>query len=164
MTQAVTVPRRAACAVPHQWAWTRDASGVATAGTRPRRMLTAAPRRVRGSAASVRSSALAVVFVLVSAVVFHVVLAQGQLELDRLDSQIAAERRQYEQRRLFTAMLAAPPRIIDEAQRLGLVIPDEPPEYLEVPDAPVPDAGAGTTSTTFDDWKDVKRHLGDSQP
>jgi hypothetical protein len=108
--------------------------------------------------------AVAVVFVLVSAVVFHVVLAQGQRELDHLDSQIAAERHEYEQRRLATSTLASPPRIFEEAQRFGLVIPPGPPTYLIVEDAPAPDANAGNPSTTLDDWEDVKPNLGDNQP
>lgn len=105
-----------------------------------------------------------VVFVLVSAVLFHVLLAQGQLELDRLDAQIAVERREYEQRRLEASNSASPPRIIEAAQRQGLVIPPEPPTYLQVEGAQVPAADAGNPSTTLDDWEDVKPTLGEHQP
>ena len=108
--------------------------------------------------------ALVVVFVLVSAVVFHVILAQGQLELDHLDAQIAVERREYEQRRLATSQLASPQRITEEAQRQGLVVPTEPPIYLEVPDAKVPAGRAVNPPTTLDDWEEVKPNLGDNQP
>jgi hypothetical protein len=104
---------------------------------------------------------LATVFTLVSAVVFHVVLAQGQLELDRLTREMSVVRREYEQRRLQTSMLASPQRIIQEAQRLGLVIPADPPTYLEVLGAPALPTQGGETATTLGDWKKVKPHLGD---
>jgi hypothetical protein len=104
---------------------------------------------------------LAIVFTLVSAVAFHVVLAQGQLELDQLSREMSIARREYEQRRLQTSMLAAPQRIIQEAQRRGLVTPAGPPTYLEVPGAPALTSEGGETATTLGDWKKVKPHLGD---
>ena len=57
---------------------------------------------------------------------FHVVLAQNQLQLDRLNAQITKEQRTYEQRRLTASLLASPQRIIQEAERLGLVVPARP--------------------------------------
>ena len=104
---------------------------------------------------------LATIFTLVSAVVFHVVLAQGQLELDHLTREMSVARREYEQRRLQTSMLASPQRIIQEAQRLGLVTPADPPTYLEVLGAPALTSEGGETATTLGDWKKVKPHLGD---
>ena len=92
-------------------------------------------------------------------------LAQGQLQLDRLDARIATERREYEQRRLETATLASPPRIIEEAQRQGLVLPVDPPPYLHVPGFEVPaDDAAGTAPSTLDDWEQLKPTLGDTRP
>ena len=76
------------------------------------------------------------VLALVIAVVFHVVLAQHQMELDHINAQIAKEQRAYEKLRLSTASLSAPQRIIQEAERLGLVFPAQPPRYLPVPNAP----------------------------
>jgi len=108
--------------------------------------------------------AIAVVFVLVSAVVFHVVLAQGQLQLDALDSKLATERLEYEHLRLQVSTLASPQRIIEQAEALGFVVPTTPPIPLEVPGAPVPAGRAVNPATTLGDWKDVKPHLGDSQP
>jgi cell division protein FtsL len=108
--------------------------------------------------------AVAVVFVLMSAVLFHVLLAQGQLELDRLDDAIAVQRREYEQLRLETSKLEAPPRIIEAAQYQGLVIPAEAPTYLDVPGASPAKANGAHPSTTLDDWEDVKPNLGDHQP
>jgi cell division protein FtsL len=105
---------------------------------------------------------LALVFTLVSAVVFHVLLAQGQLELDRLSRQIDSAQREYEQRRLETSTLASPQRIVQEAQRLGLVQPPDPPTYIQLPGAPEPPSVGAETATTLGDWKKVKPHLGDA--
>ena len=104
---------------------------------------------------------VATIFALVSAVVFHVVLAQSQLQLDGLDRKIDTARREYEERRLEVSTLASPQRIIEQAEALGLVMPDNPPSYIVVPGAPTPAAQGGGTATTLDEWKKVKRHLGD---
>jgi hypothetical protein len=108
--------------------------------------------------------AVVTVFALVSAVVFHVVLAQNQMELDRLNVQITKEQRIYEQRRLATSVLASPQRVIQEAERLGLVIPPEPAQYLYVPDAPMPKTDDGSTADTITDWSKTKPSLGAQQP
>ncbi len=104
------------------------------------------------------------VFALVSAVVFHVVLAQHQLELDRLNSQITKEQRTYEQRRLITSLLSSPQHVIQEAERLGLVVPPDPAEYLYVPDAPLPGNDDGSTADTIANWSKTKPSLGPQQP
>jgi hypothetical protein len=104
------------------------------------------------------------VFGLVFAVVFHVILAQGQLELDQLSNTITRAQHVYEQRRLQVARMSAPERIITAAGRLGLQLPEAPPTYLTVEGAPVPASGAAQPSTTLNDWKVVKPHLGDPQP
>jgi len=108
--------------------------------------------------------AVVTIFALVTAVVFHVVLAQNQMELDRLNGQIATAQRTYEQRRLATNLLASPQRVIQEAQRLGLVLPTEPAQYLYVPDAPMPKTDDGSTASTIADWSKTKPSLGDPQP
>jgi len=108
--------------------------------------------------------AFVTVFALVSAVVFHVVLAQYQLELDRLNGQIATEQRSYEQHRLTASLLASPQRIIQEAERLGLVVPPEPAQYLYVDGAPMPKTGDGSTADTIADWSKTKPSLGSQQP
>jgi hypothetical protein len=105
--------------------------------------------------------AFAAIFTFVSAVGFHVVLAQGQLQLDRLGREISVERREYEQRRLKTSTLGSPQLIIQAAEQLGLVMPLDPPTYLEVPGAPAFPSDGSRTATTLGDWKKVKRHLGD---
>ena len=107
---------------------------------------------------------LVTVFALVTAVVFHVVLAQNQMELDRLNDKITQEQRVYEKRRLATEMLSSPERVIHEAERLGLVLPAEPAEYLRVPNAPMPKTDDGSTGSTIADWSRTKPSLGPQQP
>ena len=106
----------------------------------------------------------ATIAVLVLAVVFHVMLAQRQMQLDRLNVQIAKEQRAYEQNRLIEANASSPQQIITKAQGLGLVPPAEPATYLPVPGAPLPSASAGEPSTTIDEYGKVKAELGNQQP
>ena len=130
-----------------------------------------APRQLRVVRPRARSGrlgtflAFATLFALVSAVVFHVMLAQNQLQLDRLNGQISTEQRAYEQRRLAVAQLSSPERIIHEGERLGLVLPATPPQTLFVPAAPLPAADPGATATTtLEDWTKAKPSLGSQQP
>ena len=108
--------------------------------------------------------AIVTVFALVTAVVFHVVLAQNQMELDRLNTQITKEQRVYEKRRLAASVFASPQRVIQEAEELGLVQPQEPAQYLQVPGAPMPKTDDGSTSETIADWSKTKPSLGPQQP
>ena len=105
-----------------------------------------------------------VVVALLAAVAFHVQLAQGQLELDRLDRQTAAARAQYQQLRLEYAQQSSPAAIVYRAAALGMVRNGDVPTYLVVPDAPPSAPAPDQTSTTLQDgWKKVKPHLG-TQP
>ena len=105
-----------------------------------------------------------VVVALLAAVAFHVQLAQGQLELDRLDRQTAAARAQYQQLRLEYAQQSSPAAIVYRATALGMVRASDVPTYLVVPDAPTSAPAPDQTSTTLQDgWKKVKPHLG-TQP
>ena len=127
----------------------------------------AAPRAaVRPFAIGRIGALLAVVtlLALVTAVVFHVVLAQNQMELDRLNGQIAQEQRTYEQRRLTASLLASPQRVIQEAERLGLVQPPEAAQILYVEHAPMPRSDDGSTADTITDWSKTKSSLGPQQP
>jgi hypothetical protein len=108
--------------------------------------------------------AIVTVFALVTAVVFHVVLAQNQMQLDRLNVQIAKAQRTYEQRRLTASLLASPQRVIQEAERLGLVLPSEAAQLLYVPNAPLPETDDGSTADTLGDWSKTKPSLGPQQP
>jgi hypothetical protein len=108
--------------------------------------------------------AFVTVFALVTAVVFHVVLAQHQMELDRLNVEITKAQRTYEHRRLTASLLASPQHVIQEAERLGLVQPAEPPKVLYVPGAPLPVTDDGSTADTIADWSKTKPSLGPQQP
>jgi hypothetical protein len=172
VTTIAAPPRRARGTVTRAPARTRRPAPPRTAApartaTRAR---TAAPARAHAPARPHAIGrlgallALLTVFAVVTAVVFHVVLAQKQLELDRLNQQITKEQRIYEQRSLSASLLASPQRIIQEAQRLGLVVPDQPAEYLQVEGAPPLQADDGSTANTFSDWSKTKSSLGPQQP
>jgi len=88
------------------------------------------------------AAAVATALVLFGLVVVHVFLAQSQLTLDRLTSQVGTAQNRYEQARLTHAELAAPSRIVARAGQLGLVAPAQPP----VP-VPVPVASSAPTSS-----------------
>jgi hypothetical protein len=105
-----------------------------------------------------------VVIALFAAVAFHVQLAQGQLELDRLERQTATARERYQQLRLEYAQQSSPAAIASRAAALGMVRAGEVPTYLVVPDAPTSAPAPDQTSTTLQEgWKKVKPHLG-TQP
>jgi cell division protein FtsL len=104
--------------------------------------------------------------------VSHALLIEGQLELDRLDQQVATEQARYERLRLEVAELESPERILNDAQELGMV-PPEDVTWL-TPDQPAGDGsgtGAAATGTGGGDesaagespgtsWVDVKPYLG----
>ncbi len=79
-----------------------------------------------------------VVAVLFGLVWLHVVLAQNQFRLDRLDNQVAAEESHYERSRLSVDQLEAPQRIVHEAEgKLGMVVPGT---VVYLPPSPPPSA------------------------
>ncbi len=90
---------------------------------RPRPRAVAIPRGRR------RATILAVFtgLVLLSLVVFHAMVAQSQIGLERIEQRTARAQRAYETARLEYARLAAPSRILKRAAELGLVPPAAPP-------------------------------------
>ena len=82
-----------------------------------------APRRVRAAVLVGVIAVIGAAFVLVS---LHVRMAQNQLELDRVRSEVAAVERVEAQHRLEVARASAPDAIIAAAQRLGLVYGGSP--------------------------------------
>ena len=149
----------------------RARPGRSTSARKPARTATRAPAtKARATSRPLAIGRLGVllaivtVFALVTAVVFHVVLAQNQMELDQLNGQIAKEQRTYELRSLTAATLGSPQRIIEEAMRLGLVEPAEPAQYLQAPNAPMPKTDACSTANTLSDWSKTKSSLGSPQP
>jgi hypothetical protein len=85
-------------------------------------------------------AALGTLALVLALVVAHVLLAQSQLTLDRINSQVATAQQRYEQARLQHAQLAAPASVIARAAVLGLTPPAQPP--IAVP-TPAPTTGAG---------------------
>ena len=69
----------------------------------------------------------------------HTVLVQGQVRLDELDSQLTVEQARYQELRTDVAEMESPSRVVDAAQALGMVSPQDL-VYLQ-PDAPDPSAG-----------------------
>jgi hypothetical protein len=105
-----------------------------------------------------------VVVALFAAVAFHVQLAQGQLELDRLERRTTAAREQYQQLRLQYAQQSSPAAVVSRATALGMVRAGNVPTYLTVPDASPSTPAPDQPSTTLQEgWKKVKPHLG-TQP
>jgi len=133
-------------------------------------------RRVRLVGTLVSFFVVAVVFGLVG---LHVMLAQNQFRLDRLNTQAAAEQAAYERSRLKVDQLSAPDRIVGEAEsKLGMV-PAGPVTNL-APSPPATaassaSAGSGRKSPTTNaattpqgdhaptDWSTVKPQLVPSQ-
>lgn len=94
------------------------------------------------------------VFVVVA---LHVMVAQGQLELDRLNRRTTVEQQQYERLRLEVAQLSAPTRVATRARQLGMV-PGGGSTFVTVPDASGPQSQSPPSSTT-EDYQKVKSHL-----
>jgi cell division protein FtsL len=111
----------------------------------PRRQLSA-PQRTRVLLAASSVLAIVVVFGLVY---LHVVLAQRQFELDRLNQQASQAQTQYQNLRLQVAQLSSPQQIISTAEgKLGMRQPASV-TYL----SPSATAASSTTpaSTTHSD-------------
>jgi cell division protein FtsL len=139
----------------------------------PRELSPTQRRRRARFAAGV--AGLFVMAALFGVVGLHIMLAQNQFRLDRLNTQAAAEQARYERLRLQVDQLESPQRIVDTAeQKLGMLLPSSV-TYL-TPPAPLPTAaktpssadpaGKGTSpSTTLPaagappDWATVKPHL-----
>jgi hypothetical protein len=94
----------------------------------PLEVVERAPRR-RGRAGRLRGlGGLAVAFLfpsLLGRAVLHSMLVQGQLGIDRADDQIEQEQMRQRELREQVAALAAPDRIVAEAQRRGMVLPQD---------------------------------------
>jgi hypothetical protein len=106
------------------------------------RLVTTAPRLRRRPRPIVLVGAATTALVL-ALVVVHVLLAQSQVRLDRLNAQVGSAQQRYEQALLQHSELAAPSRIIARAGQLGLVAPAQPAVAV-----PVPAPGAATAQPT----------------
>jgi cell division protein FtsL len=107
--------------------------------------------------------------VLFGVVAFHVLLSQGQFQLERLQAKADTQQTQYEKLRLQVAQLESPERITNEAQnRLGMVPADKvtpvtpsAADMAKGTDNNAVSAGPAAPPTTDDpgDWAKVKPHL-----
>ena len=134
----------------------------------PDRALSPAQRRRRARALVVVGIVGAATIGL-SLVYFHVVLAQRQFALDRLDTQVQQAQATYQQSRLQIAQLGSPQHIISMAEgQLGMVQPGNV-TYL------TPTAGAGASGSSLvsprpgtpapagdANWPDIKSQLAGS--
>jgi cell division protein FtsL len=82
------------------------------------------PRRRRAAHLAVVVSAV-VVLAMLAAAAFQTRLAQSQLELDRLDREISAQRDTYDSLRRARAELRSPSRLAEIAGQTGMVTTDE---------------------------------------
>ncbi len=118
-------------------------------------------RRVRAVVAVI--AALAALSLLGMAA-FHAALVEGQVELSRLEGEVADEQARYQRLRLRVAELESPERIVAAAQeRLGMVPPPgvtylSPSGPAGAPADTAPDAPGGDGVQA---WAAVKSHLAD---
>jgi hypothetical protein len=110
-----------------------------TAPAPPPLAVVARPRRVRRLRMVGGLAAVLLFAALLGLAVFHSMLVQGQLGIDRADDQIEQEQMHQRELREQVAALAAPDRIVAEATRRGMVQPQQR-AYLPavVPGAVVP--------------------------
>ena len=109
-----------------------------------------------------RLAVTAVIGAVLIVVGFHVLMAEGQLQLERLDRATKVEQQRYEALRLQYAQRSAPDAIVRRANTIGM-IPATSMRYLSVPgftpDANA-DSGTGATAPSLArDWEKVKKHL-----
>lgn len=109
------------------------------------------------------ATALLVGLGLFGLVAFHVILTEGQLQLDSLQARAQAQQERYDRNRLALAELEAPGRIVAVAQeRLGMV---PPPDITYLSPTGVKVGASSRRSTLSGDpdpatsWPTVKAHL-----
>jgi cell division protein FtsL len=115
-------------------------------------------RRVRGM---LWCFGVMIVSSLVAVVGFHVVLAQSQVQLDRLEQSVGEEQHRYEQLRFEVAALSSPARIVSRAAELGMVAPAGAATVVPVPTDPgaAPTTSDTTATTLAESWEKVKSSL-----
>lgn len=120
------------------------------------------PARPRRGAALAVAALLVVCGALLGTAVLHTMLVSGQRQVDQLEEEIRATEQANQARRLSVAELESPARVVEEAERDGMVDPDEvtwlnrgPDGRVEAgatsrPEAADPADGGGTTGTDTD--------------
>lgn len=117
-----------------------------------------AARRERRTRLLVRGAALLVVVTVLVVVAFHAVIAEGQVRLERLTRETAAEQRRYELRRAEVAARSAPEAIVARATQLGMV-PSDGVRSVGVPAWAARAAAAARSTGAPADWEKVKPSL-----
>ena len=116
-------------------------------------------RRVRIAAAA---AAIAISITLFAVVVFNVVLAQHQIELQSLQQKLQAEQSRYYALRESVAQRSSPENIVAKAKGLGLSV--QQPSYLSVPIKPPPAGPTGTDQTLNNATQNTKGALDNPTP
>ncbi|MFZ6005979.1 MAG: hypothetical protein ACOYXM_18820 [Actinomycetota bacterium] len=135
----------------------------------PRHLRVVAPnertRRRLTPAAGVLLTAL-LFAVLFAIAIAHTVLVQGQIRLDELDAQLTVEQARYQELRKEVAEMESPARVVEAAQALGMVAPDDL-VYLQ-PVASDPSVSAQTVTVSDADartlWSVMKPLLESPAP
>lgn len=110
--------------------------------------------------------------------VAHTVLVQGQMRLDRIDAQLAAEQARYQELRTTVAEMESPGRIVSAAEDLGMVSPaglvylqPSSPDPTTTPADGTTDAGAvagpggaGLARESEGGWSTIKPLLESAAP
>jgi hypothetical protein len=121
-----------------------------------------ARKRDRRARLGVRLAVAAVVGAVLIVVGFHVMMAESQLQLERVDRATAKEQLRYQALRLRYADRAAPEAIVKRATQIGM-IPATSLRYLSAPGVPARGSGTDGTAATAPslarDWEKVKKHL-----
>ena len=122
----------------------------------------AARKRERRARLGVRLSVAVVVAAVLIVVGFHVMMAEGQLQLERLDRATKTEQQRYERLRLMYAQRSAPDAIVERATAIGMV-PATSQRFISAPTLTSGDStsgGSGATAPSLArDWEKVKKHL-----
>jgi hypothetical protein len=86
---------------------------------------------------------------LLSVVVGHAMLAQGQVRLAAVQSALSAEQSAHRQDVIAAAKLETPSRIVAKAHEQGMAPPGQTNQLPRVPlDTPLPEPTVGATTTT----------------
>ena len=108
---------------------------------------------------------------LLGVVAAHVTLAQNQMQLERLRSDVAVEQQDHEQLRLDVARLESPERIVAEATgRLGMTRPSDVqyvvpvavtpnPAEAQIPESSRDASGTGTVDESIASYQELKPDL-----
>ncbi len=154
-----TTTSRAARSAPHRAPLRRAPARPAPVRRPQLRVVDAsAVRRKRRLRIGLWLFTLLVTASLVVVVAFHVLVAQGQLEIDRIEQQTRVQQERYQELRALVAQQSSPEEITRRAEELGLVEAEGPP--IAVPGPPdLATPPPSSIPSTTEGWETVKPHL-----